>query len=249
MLALDQAFIVASAPMIGSFFETLYRRSPLQPADLIRRSRCQACSSPVSAIGLIPIFGYLYNRGKCSTCSAVLSPYYLATEVLFLVVAVWAALFAKAGQMYPSIGLGWLLVMLARIDLERFILPYVLNLSVLVLGICLLPFVPLETQVDRTAGALAGFTLFVAIDWIYARVRGQTGLGRGDAKLIGAGGIWTGVSGLPAVLLVSSLTAIALLLVQQARANSALKSQDRVAFGPAIALATWIVWMHGSLFY
>jgi len=50
--------------------------------------------------------------------------------------------------------------------------------------------------------------LFVLIELTYRRLRGQDGLGRGDAKLLAAGGAWCGWSGLPLIVLISSALAL-----------------------------------------
>ena len=248
MLTFEQAFIILASAMIGSFAETLYRRRPFKWQNLYRGSSCPSCNGAIRGVRLIPVISYIGQGGKCSACGVSISPYYLVTEVSFLIIAVWAMIAIDPPQLYASLGFGWLLFMAARIDTERFILPDALNLAILLLGASLLPFASTSVQMDRLFGAIIGLALFVAIDRVYLKWRGHSGLGRGDAKLIGATGIWVGLTGLPSVILIAAMTGIAAILIGRVRSGQALSSRTRIAFGPSIALASWLVHLYGPIF-
>jgi leader peptidase (prepilin peptidase)/N-methyltransferase len=90
---------------------------------------------------------------------------------------------------------------------------------------------------------LVGFAL---IAWLYRRLRGREGLGLGDAKLLGAGGAWLGWQALPSVVALGAAIALALALAGAA-AGGKLSATTRIAFGPYLALAIWVVWLYGPL--
>jgi len=135
------------------------------------------------------------------------------------------------------------LVMLAVIDWRTLRLPNALTLPLLGLGLVwngywtsqLWPYV---------LGAVLGYGVFVAVELIYVRWRGRAGLGRGDAKLLAAGGAWCGWTGLPFIVLVGSASAIAMLLVFRGAVE---REGGRVAFGPFLALGIGAVYWAGLL--
>jgi len=66
--------------------------------------------------------------------------------------------------------------------------------------------------VPALIGAALGYSVFVAIAFAFKKLRGVDGLGRGDAKLLAAGGAWVTWSGLPQIVLIASLLGIAFAL-------------------------------------
>lgn len=76
----------------------------------------------------------------------------------------------------------------------------------------------------------------------YRRVRGRTGLGGGDPKLLAAIGAWCGWVPLPFVLLGAAVMGLAIALLRRAR-GQAVAGTDRVAFGALMALAAWPIWV------
>lgn len=63
------------------------------------------------------------------------------------------------------------------------------------------------------AAALAVGIVLLLLRRLYAMVRGRQGLGLGDVKFLMAATLWTGLSGLPILLLVATMTALAGVLV------------------------------------
>jgi leader peptidase (prepilin peptidase) / N-methyltransferase len=62
-------------------------------------------------------------------------------------------------------------------------------------------------------------------------------------KLFAAGGAWVGWAGLPSVLLLAALIGLAAALA----GGRTLSAVSKLPFGPALALAIWIVWLYGPL--
>jgi leader peptidase (prepilin peptidase)/N-methyltransferase len=106
--------------------------------------------------------------------------------------------------------------------------------------------VALGLLVDHALGALAGFVSFAAIAGVYRRARGREGLGLGDAKLLAAAGAWLGWQALPGVVVMAAASGLALALAT-ALGGGKLAWTSRVAFGPHLALAFWLVWLGGPL--
>ena len=101
-----------------------------------------------------------------------------------------------AGMLGAALALD--VIAIAAIDARRFIIPDELTLAALVLGIA---NAGLETWPEGWsavfsligAALLRGAVLagcFFALRALYARLRGREGIGLGDVKLAGAGGVW-----------------------------------------------------------
>lgn len=146
-----------------------------------------------------------------------------------------------------TICFGWLLLALALIDLRSYLLPDRLNLAVFLLGCVMVALFRPEAWAWHLAGAAAGFGLLWLIEITYLRLRGIHGLGRGDAKLLGAIGMWTGLAGIPPVLLIASLAGILSVVLRAALKRQPLSGQSMIAFGPWIALGGYIVWLFPQL--
>ena len=94
---------------------------------------------------------------------------------------------------------------------------------------------------DGLAGGVLGYGLiFVAAVW-YHHWRGKEGIGMGDAKLLGAGGVWTGVLEIPFALLVASVCALLAVWLLPARLAIGSRS-GKIPFAPFLCagiLAGW----------
>jgi leader peptidase (prepilin peptidase)/N-methyltransferase len=139
-----------------------------------------------------------------------------------------------------------LLAVLSAIDLREYRLPDVLTLPLTGLGLIATPLLLGASPWWQTASAAIGFALLASLSFLYAKWRGEPGLGLGDAKLLAASGAWLGAEALPSVLLWACGSAIVALLLRAWRSRS-LSRKSRVPFGPFLAFGTWLVWLYGSL--
>ena len=66
---------------IGSLINVVVARLPLEKSILWPGSRCGSCLQPISGLSNIPIFSYLFLRGRCATCGVRYSSRYLWVEL------------------------------------------------------------------------------------------------------------------------------------------------------------------------
>jgi leader peptidase (prepilin peptidase)/N-methyltransferase len=164
-----------------------------------------------------------------------------------LLAFVWAALVVPPGPVLAiSLALGWALICLAAVDLAVFRLPDALTLPLLAAGLAVALVLPGRPILDHLGAAAGGWALLSLLARAYRRLRGAEGLGLGDAKLLGAAGAWLGVMALPSVLLVACVCAFAWVAVRVLTEGASAR-RARIAFGAPLALAIWIVWLHGPL--
>jgi leader peptidase (prepilin peptidase)/N-methyltransferase len=143
-----------------------------------------------------------------------------------------------------SLCLAWALLELAIVDWMDFRLPDLLTLPLVAGGLAAAAVLPAEHVWDHAAAAATGYTVLWIIAWSYRRLRGQEGLGMGDAKLAAAAGAWLGLEPLPSVLLLASgigILWIAVATILRGRAELT----KRIPFGLPLTAAVWIVWLYG----
>jgi leader peptidase (prepilin peptidase) / N-methyltransferase len=150
-------------------------------------------------------------------------------------------------QFILSIVLAATLAALVVIDLDQFRLPDLLTVPLIAAGVILSPPHTLLDTLERLAAAMVGFALLYAVAEGYRWWRGHAGLGLGDAKLFAAAGAWVTLGGLPSVLLIAAVTALAVTLAVAYRDGAHLSRTTRIAFGPYLALGLWLVWLFGPL--
>lgn len=238
---------IIAAPFIGSFLGVLIQRLPAGMPVAWARSACPHCGKQLSAADLVPVVSWLASGGRCRYCATPLGIFYPGIEIASLGVAVWAAVtLPNPSLVWAGCLLGWSLLAAAAVDSRHLILPDILVLPLIPAGILLHAWIAPGQWADHLAGALIGFVLFAAISLAYRRLRRRDGLGLGDAKLLAAAGAWVGWIGLPSVVLLGAVFGLATALVLR-MAGRNVERVTELPFGPALALAFWLVWLYGPL--
>ena len=246
MQSLSAWLMVFAAPFIGSFLGVLIRRLPEGRPIAFARSRCEACGSVLSVSQLAPLVSYIVQRGRCRRCGSAISPFHLMIEGAASLVAIWAILTeADPVRQWVDCGLGWTLLTLGWIDFRYMWLPDVLSLPLLLAGLAVTLVARPAGAIEHAAGAAVGYLGLRGISWSYRFIRGREGIGGGDAKLLAAAGAWLGLAGLPYVLLLAALLGLAMAACLALRGRR-LHAHSALPFGPCLASAFWLIWMHGG---
>ena len=128
-----------------------------------------------------------------------------------------------------------LCVFVAWIDIRHGIIPDWLNLLIAAFGL-----LAIAMSADRSTAiqALGEGVIIGATFWLlrrlYFALRGIQGLGLGDVKFLSAAGIWVGIAGIPMLLLIATITALACVGAMQL-SGRALTAQTSMSFGPFLA--------------
>ncbi len=67
---------------IGSFLNVVIIRLPRDESLIKRSSHCMTCGTKIRPIDLIPVFSWIFLRGKCHNCGEKISPRYPIVESL-----------------------------------------------------------------------------------------------------------------------------------------------------------------------
>ena len=213
--------------IVGSFLNVCITRIPEEISIVSPGSRCPKCGTPIKAYDNVPVFAWLWLRGKCRACGAPISAMYplieLATGLLFVVA------FLEFGITQATVK--WLfftclLEILTVTDLRVRLLPDVVNWPGFAAGLLFSAFVPpdhglagflmwrlLQVRMpgfaagilDGILGAAFGSFLLWGLAAGYKAVRGHEGMGMGDVKMLAMIGAFLGLRGTFLTLLVGSL--------------------------------------------
>ncbi len=232
--------------VFGSFIATVAIRWPQGRSPIEGRSQCDSCGKALAARELVPLAGFLLQRGRCRGCGAPIHPGHFVTELIGMAIGVAAGLLAPGIGGVAGAVFGWLLLTLAALDLAAFWLPNALTGALAAAGL-VAGLLDIWPPIDaRLIGGIGGYAALAAVAAGYRLVRGRQGLGGGDPKLFGAIGCWLGWQALPLVLLAAALIGLAAVL-GFVSAGRKVAATDRLPFGVMLAAAGWAVWMGQAL--
>lgn len=224
--------------VVGSFVALLTWRLPRGRAPT-GRSVCDACGARLGAADLVPVFSFLWQRGRCRHCGAAIASRNLVIEIAAGVIG--AALlwrFPQPEGLVVALA-GWWLLALIVLDVEEYWLPDVLVLPFC--GVALL--VPGPLLPERLWGAGLGLGGLWLIGALYRWRTGRDGLGGGDPKLLGALGLLHGVWSLPFLITGASLLGLALAGWDRVRGRT-IVATTRLPFGALLAaMALLLLWV------
>src|SRR5215471_17642367 len=137
-------FVFLFGTVIGSFLNVCITRIPEDISIVSPGSRCPQCETPIKPYDNVPVFAWLWLRGKCRACGASISAMYplveLVTGLLFV-----AAFFEYDGITQATVK--WLfftclVLVLTITDLRVRLLPDLVTWPGFAAGLALSAFVP-----------------------------------------------------------------------------------------------------------
>ncbi len=246
--------------VFGSFANVLIWRVPRGESIVAPPSHCPSCDGPIAWYDNVPVISWFMLRGRCRRCGAAIPVRYPLVEVVSGLLAVAAVVaFGPTVRGVLAGMLFYLLLVLSAIDLGHLRLPNPLVAALAVIGIAgvvgsaaglaALPLVGPPGQegvravVLALSGCVLGLAITVGISGAYRLIRGRTGLGMGDVKLLAVLGLYVG----PYVLMVLLLGSIlgALWGVTAGRSSSRTRG-GTIPFGPFLAMGAVITALVGE---
>lgn len=230
---------------LGSFATALSWRLPRGISVSLERSKCPKCGRILGIADLVPVFSWLFMRGRCRACRAPIGWRYPVIEIATL--ALCLAFYLRFGFSVSTLLLFCLapvIIAAADIDFAHMILPDGLNLSVLLLGVAVLTanaFLagdPPEFILAHGETALGGVALYglgsLALRQGGMAILGKEPLGWGDVKFFAASGFWLGTNPevLAHFLILSGAAGVAIALLWRR-----FRKEAAFPFGPALLLA------------
>ena len=232
--------------VFGSFLNVLIYRLPLG-ISLLKPigSACPHCNYKIKWYENIPVFSYLFLKGRCSSCSDSISKSYPIVELITAVVTLMLySNFWIGWDMIITISLFYVLIVLSFIDLKYRAVPDYLLIIVVVLAI-------LVGDIINILLFTGGFVLLeLAITFYIQNIKAkitqnkelenQRALGEGDMPIVGVIGGLLGVQlGITAIFLA------AVLALLPAIYNLYSKKEIETAFIPFLSLGLLVTLFSG----
>lgn len=231
--------------LIGSFLNVCIYRIPREESIAFPSSHCPNCNTNLKWYDNIPLFSYLFLKGKCRYCGVTISPQYPLIEsvnaIIYLVLFFYFN-FSADFVFYALISS--VLVVITVIDLKEMIIPDILVVIILILSILhkatnYFIYGQAPEILNSLGGLLIAGGLFLAIV-----ILSGGGMGGGDVTLIGALGFVLGVKYILLTIFISfilgAFISIGLL------ATKIKTKKDPIPFGPFIIIAFFIVLLYGE---
>jgi leader peptidase (prepilin peptidase)/N-methyltransferase len=241
--------------LIGSFISMLSWRLPrlmeLAPEEQFKqvsvsRSACPNCKKNLTWKQLFPLFSWILSKGRCQNCNIKISARYPLIEftTLILTLSIYFA-FGLSTTAAIALLFTYFLITISVIDIEHHLILDKLSLPLMWLGLIFSLFETFTTPKDAILGAIAGYMLLWIIFQTFKLVTGKEGMGFGDFKLLAALGAWFGVTAIPQIILIASVTSILVAIILAVIRIKAIDSE--LPFGPYLAIAGMITLLSGQL--
>ncbi len=218
--------------MIGSFLNVVIYRIPKGESIVFPASKCQSCQNALKWWHNIPIFSWLFLRGKCYFCKEKISVQYPVVE--FLTGIIFVALYFKLGLVWylPFIAASFAaLFALVMIDFKYMAVPDNVNFAALIFALVQPEFLMALLYASIAAG---GLYLIGLLSSFIAR---KQAMGGADVIVAGTMGALLGFPNFFVALFLSALLAMIPALIWRDKG---------VPFVPFLALATFIVYLYDT---
>ena len=221
---------------IGSFLNVCIYRLP-SSMSIIKPSRsfCPQCKSAIKFYDNIPVFSYIWLKGRCRNCKASISLRYPLVELITGILAI-AILFlfglTLEGLVY-FIFISSLLV-ITFIDIDHKIIPDIITLPGIPIGLLASFVLPAMTFISSLVGLLVGGGSLLLVAWVYSLITHKEGMGGGDIKLLGMIGAFLGWKGVIFTIFAASLTGTLVGIIVMLQKGKNLKFA--IPFGPFLSI-------------
>ena len=234
----------ALGAVAGSFLNCAAWRIVHGESFLKGRSHCATCGHPLGASELVPVFSWLFQRGRCKWCGEKISARYPLSELCFALATVLCLLrFDLTVICLRNFLFLGCLFLLTLTDLEAMIIPDGCHIAAVLIWLFALPFdFPGWPRVGLhllSALVFGGGLLIVSL--IMDKALGRDTLGGGDIKLFAVVGLYLGLAGTLFTMLLACVLGLVLnLILQRGERGRAFP------FGPAIAVSAAAMLLYGG---
>ena len=252
--------------VIGSFLNVVIDRVPAKQSLVKPSSHCPNCGTELRARDMIPVFSYLFLRGRCRVCGAEIPRRVLWVEVASALLFAFLFWFygpswrLLLGTVYTCV----LLVVLV-IDLEHKLILDVIILPAIGFGLLAIPLGALfsprfayyglrevlgarahwslsliqMSMLSQVLGSAVAFLIFLVIWFISPQ-----GMGDGDIRLAAFSGLITAFPGALAAVfgsfILGGVVSVILLL------SGRVTRKTAIPFAPFLVVTTFVVYLFGD---
>ena len=229
---------------VGSFLNVLIDRLPARKSIVFPPSHCPSCGKRLLSRDLIPVFSYLWLRGRCRYCQTPLPGRLLWVEIG--TGALFAGLYGYYGissELAVALFYICLFTTLLVIDLEHHLILNIVVYPAIIVALAISAFLPHLEIVPGIASAAAGGGIGLGLFLLIA-IASRGGMGWGDVKMAALIGI---ITGLPLVFVTIFLAVLSGGLVALVLLMLKVRSRKQgIPFGPFLSLAAMVTLLWGN---
>ncbi|WP_199256922.1 prepilin peptidase [Heyndrickxia camelliae] len=226
-------FLTVFGLILGSFFNVVGIRVPKKESIMFPGSHCPACKHRLKWFELIPIFSYLFLKGRCHSCGIRISFLYpfveMVTSFLFLLSYFK---FGLSVQLLFALLLVSLMVIIFVTDIVYMLIPDRILIIFSILFTILRILYPMQPWWNPYVGAIIAFLLLLII-----AVISKGAMGGGDIKLFFVVGLALGVKGVFTTFILSTFLGAIFGIILMIIGFSKRKA---IPFGPFIGVGAII---------
>lgn len=231
--------------IVGSFLNVCIVRLPKEQSIVYPSSHCVFCNHELKLIDLVPVFSFLFLKGKCRYCGEKISKRYIIVELLTGIMSGFTFFwYGLSIDFFRIFLLGAILIAVSFIDLEYQIIPDELVLTGILFGIILIIYNLFIDKIYETwYSPLIGAVVVSSILFIFSKIgqkiyKTEDVIGLGDVKLFIAIGIILGFEKVMVAFLVAiflgGIYGIITIIIDKKN------SKKLIPFAPFISLGSMI---------
>ena len=224
--------------IFGSFYNVVGLRLSKEESIVFPPSHCTSCNHKLSPLDMVPIFSYIFLKGKCRYCSKHISIKYPLFELLTGILFVLS--YVKFGftiNTIVSIIFCSMLVIITISDLSSYIIPDSVLLICFILIFIIYLFTYKTFAFDHLINGIISFGFMYAVKLIGNLVFKRESMGDGDINLMGVVGMIIGYKKVIISLFLASYLGSPYAIYVMVKKNV----NHELPFGPFLALASLIL--------
>lgn len=170
---------------LGSFYNVVGYRLPRGESIAYPPSHCTKCGHRLTALELIPIFSFLFQKGKCKKCGDKISWFYsifeFTTGILF---SISYLVFGLSLDLFIALTFISMLLIVIISDYQTMIIPDELLIFTGIVLIVEIYFKGTSLLLNSLINGLIMFTIMLLMKLIADKIFGRESMGGGDIKLM-----------------------------------------------------------------
>ena len=228
--------------LMGSFYTVVGTRSGKNEDYITTRSRCDKCNHLLSPLDLVPIFSFIFLKGKCRYCHKKIDSLSTFMELFSgILYALSFYVFGFSYELLISLGIISLLIIIIVSDTTYYIIP---DEVLIFMSVYFFIFITLNEGIKSSLFSLVNGVLLFAIMYLIMLVGNKMfkkeSLGGGDIKLMFIFGMILGpLLGIVSIFIGSCLALPISLIV------TIKKKKNIIPFGPFLLIAITLLYMTG----
>lgn len=232
--------------VLGSFYNVVGYRLPLKQSIIKPSSHCPNCNHSLKPIELVPIFSYIFLKGKCKSCGQKISLFYpifeLITGILFALAYI---VFGSTINLAIALILISVLLIIIISDYQTMIIPdEVLIFGIISLAITFFIKGGIELVIISLINGFVAFAIMYLIKKLGDFLFKKESMGGGDIKLMFLFGMVFGYEMSLVIIAIASFIGLPIslfLLFKPIKKKYEDVPANSIPFGPFLAVAALLV--------